>query len=253
VTPPEHAHGHGPTLSVALIGPDGAGKTSITRRVAETLPLPSRTIYMGVNLESSTLMLPTTRLILMAKRSRGGRPDLTVSAREAAPAQRRPLGSRVKRSLKSGVRMTNWVAEEWFRQAVAAYARRRGQVVIFDRHFFCDYYAYDVVPRHGPRPLSARVHGFLLAHAYPKPDLVIYLDAPAEVLHARKQEGTIEFLEERRQDYLSLADVFERFVVVDAVRPPEVVASEVVDLIVRHVASMKDHRQDPRTEMRAAA
>src|SRR3954452_3984136 len=194
-SPDKHTHAGHRSLSVALIGPDGAGKTSITRRVAELLPVPSRTIYMGVNLESSSLMLPTTRLILTAKRARGGRPDLTVSAAGARAEGPRPVGKRVARSVKSGVRMTNWIAEEWFRQAVAAYARRRGEVVIFDRHFFCDYYAYDVVPRHGPRPLSARVHGILLARAYPKPDLVIYLDAPAEVLHARKQEGTLAFLE----------------------------------------------------------
>ena len=150
--------------------------------------------------------------------------------------------------------MTNWVAEEWFRQAVAEYARRRGEVVIFDRHFFCDYYAYDVVPRHGPRPLSARVHGLLLARAYPRPDLVVYLDAPAAVLHARKQEGTLEFLEQRRQDYLSLADVFKRFVVVDAARPAEAVASEVADVIVRHLPSLTDHRRSQeRTEMGQAS
>ena len=62
--------------TVALIGPDGAGKSSIMRRVSERLPVPSRTIYMGVNLESSRLMLPTTRLALELKRRRGGRPDM---------------------------------------------------------------------------------------------------------------------------------------------------------------------------------
>jgi len=240
----KHARRRGPALAVALIGPDGAGKTTVTRLVAETLPVPSRTIYMGVNLESSTLMLPTTRLILMAKRARGGRPDLTVSAHEDAAAQQRSLGERGARSAKSAVRMTSWVAEEWFRQAVASYAQWRGEVVIFDRHFFCDYYAYDIVRRHGPRPLSARVHGSLLARAYPRPDLVVYLDAPADVLHARKQEGTLEFLEQRRQDYLSLADVFEQFVVIDAARPADVVASEVADVITGHLPPLTDHRRD---------
>ena len=48
--------------------------------------------------------------------------------------------------------MTNWIAEEWFRQAVAGLRAAPRAVVIFDRHFFCDYYAYDVVPRHGPGP-----------------------------------------------------------------------------------------------------
>jgi thymidylate kinase len=249
------APGRRPALSVALIGPDGAGKTSITRRVAELLPVPSTRIYMGVNLESSTLMLPTTRLILTVKRARGGRPDLTVSAADPRAARRRSLRERMLRSTKAGVRMTNWMAEEWFRQAVAAIARRRGRVVLFDRHFFCDYYAYDVMPRHGPRPLSARLHGQMLAHAYPKPDLVVYLDAPAAVLHGRKQEGTLEFLDARRQDYLSLAGVFERFVVVDAARPAQLVAADVADLILRHVApedaSWRDRKAT--TEVRTAA
>ena len=118
--------------------------------------------------------------------------------------------------------MANWIAEEWFRQAVAAYAQRSGEVVIFDRHFFCDYYAYDVVPRYGPRPLSA-------------PDLVVCLDAPASVLHARKREQTVEQLEARRRDYLRLAEVFDSFVVMDATRPADVVAADIVGVILRHL------------------
>jgi thymidylate kinase len=233
------------SLAVALIGPDGAGKSSVARRVSETLPVRSRTIYMGVNMEASTLMLPTTRLMLQAKQARGGEPDRRVSTRDA-PAARRSLGKRIAHSTKSAVRMANWVAEEWFRQAAAESARRRGEVVIFDRHFFCDFYAYDIDPQHGPRPLSARVHGFLLARTYPRPDLVVYLDAPAEVLYRRKGEGSLEFLEELRGDYLRLGKVFgQRFVVVDAARAPEVVASDVVDAIVRHLpGSAVDRRAD---------
>src|SRR5215216_3612604 len=89
-------------LSVALVGPDGAGKTSITRRVAELLPLPNRVIYMGVNLESSSLMLPTTRLLLMGKRVRGRQPDLTVMAADDGMAALRSLPARIARSIKSG-------------------------------------------------------------------------------------------------------------------------------------------------------
>jgi thymidylate kinase len=245
-----------PNLTVALVGPDGAGKSSITRRVAELLPVPSRTIYMGVNLESSTLVLPTTRLILRAKRARGGLPDPTGPApREHPRERRRSRRARALGSAKAAVWMTNVLAEEWFRQAVAAYARRRGQVVIFDRHFLADYHAYDVELRHGPRPLSARVHGFLLARAYPRPDLVVFLDAPAEVLHARKREGTLEFLEVRRQDYFRLAGVFHQFVVVDAARAPDVVAAEVVEHIVRRLAPSPELAgdQDLDGEITAAA
>src|SRR3954451_16009190 len=97
-SPNEHAHAGRRSLAVALIGPDGAGKTSITRRVAELLPVPSTRIYMGVNLESSTLMLPTTRLILTLKRARGGRPALTVSAADPRAERRRSAGERIARS-----------------------------------------------------------------------------------------------------------------------------------------------------------
>jgi thymidylate kinase len=224
---PPRTHRRRRTRSVALIGPDGAGKTSVTRRVGELLPVPSTVIYMGVNLEASSLMLPTTRLIVMVKRARGGRPDATVPAGAHAVARRSPR-ARVLHSAKAGARMANVFAEEWFRQAVAVYAQRRGRVVLFDRHFFCDFHAYDVEPRYGERPLSARFHGLMLARLYPKPDLVVYLDAPAAVLHRRKGEGTLEFLEARREDYLRLAGVLERFVVVDAEREPDIVAAEVV-------------------------
>ena len=93
-------------------------------------------------------------------------------------------------------------------------------MVVFDRHFFADYHAYDV--EGGARlPLSRRIHGFVLARAYPKPDLVVYLDAPGEVLLARQGEGDVAALERRRGDYLRLADVAPHCVTVDATQPTD--------------------------------
>jgi len=66
---------------------------------------------------------------------------------------------------------------------------------------------------------------------YPKPDLVVYLDAPAEVLLERKGEGTLQALERRRGDYLALASVTPNFEVVDASRPLDVVAADLVRVI----------------------
>jgi thymidylate kinase len=130
--------------------------------------------------------------------------------------------------------MANWIAEEWYRQAIAAVHQRRGRVVVFDRHFFCDYYAHDVVDRPG-RSLASRVHGFNLRRLYPRPDLVVLLDAPATVLHARKGEGTVESIEARRREYLGQAGLFRRFAVVDASQPTEAVVAEVRSRIVEFV------------------
>lgn len=214
--------------TVALIGPDGAGKSSVMRRVAERLPVPARTLYMGVNLESSTLMLPTTRLVLEVKRRRGGRPDMVRSSGGAAKDGRAGF----LRTARSGMSLLNWMAEEWFRQGVAWANERRGRVVIFDRHFFCDYYASDVAGHRPNRRWTSRVHGAMLGHLYPRPDLVILLDAPAEVLLARKGEGTVESIERMRQDYLALEPVVERFVRVDATQDVETVTTEVVAAIM---------------------
>ena len=68
------------------------------------------------------------------------------------------------------------MAEEWYRQGLSVAYRRRGSIVVFDRHFVADYHAADVAAP--ARTTSRRVHGFLLSRLYPKPDLVIFLDAP---------------------------------------------------------------------------
>jgi thymidylate kinase len=70
-----------------------------------------------------------------------------------------------------------------------------------------------------------------LRRFYPRPDLIICLDAPAEVLFARKGEGTPELLERRRQEYLQLRQVAPHFVIVDATQTEEEVVRLVTGLI----------------------
>jgi thymidylate kinase len=220
-------------FTVALIGPDGAGKTTVSRRLAAESTVPLTSIYMGVNSDSSGLMLPTTRLLLALKRARGGRPDM-VAATERNRRQPRPRDPlrRSAAACKSAARLAVWLSEEWFRQLVAWwYSTVRGRVVLFDRHFFADYYDYDVAARHGARPLSGRVHGFLLRHLYPKPDLVICLDAPADVLFARKGEASVEWLANRRKEYLRMREVVPHFAAVDASASLEQVTADVAEAI----------------------
>jgi thymidylate kinase len=219
-------------FTVALIGPDGAGKSTIARRlVNDELPLPIKYVYMGVNLDSSNLVLPTTRLILEIKRARGGRPDM-AGPPDRTRVKPRPKGmvKRVAAGLKSNLRLANLMAEEWFRQGLVWYYQRRGHIVLFDRHFFSDY-AHDIAGNGARRPLAERIHGFMLARFYPRPDFVICLDAPAEVLFARKGEGTLELLERRRQEYLHLRGVVKHFATVDATQSEDEVTREAAGLI----------------------
>ena len=218
-------------FTVAVIGPDGAGKTTVARRIESTLPRPVTYMYMGVNAGASNVLLPTTWVIHAINRARGaasggGPPEL------GRPPSPKGVTGRTLRGVRSMLSLGNRLLEEWFRQIVTWYHLARGRIVLFDRHFYSDYYAHDIAASAHERSVWQRLHGFVLEHVYPKPDLVILLDAPAEVLWARKQEGTFEAVVRRREEYLHMGSVFEDFAVVDATRPQEDVVQEISDLIL---------------------
>ena len=223
-------------FTVAFIGPDGAGKTTVARHLRETLPVPVKYLYMGVSISSSNTALPTTRMLHALKRLLSGKKLYSdnddMDNTPEKDHSNESLAGRIRREVKGMLRLMVVLSEEWYRQLLSSYYKLRGYVIIYDRHFFTDFYGFDIGKQANRQLLSSRIHGFMLEHMYPHPDLVIYLDAPGEVLFARKGEKSPEQLEDRRQKFLELCNSKSNYMIVDATQDYEKVVAGATRVIM---------------------
>jgi hypothetical protein len=107
----------------------------------------------------------------------------------------------------------------------------RGGLVVIDR-FYYDFFV-------DQRRYRMRVPGWLVRLGYrllAKPDLVLLLDAPAEVLQGRKAEVPLAETQRQRAAFLELVGGLPNGRVVDAAQPPEQVAAQCRRLILDFLA-----------------
>lgn len=223
-------------MSVALIGPDGAGKTTVTRMLQQQSVLPFKYVYMGINMDASNVAMPTARLAHVLKRHFGSSGAQTSHTERSGSKKTGHGGSRALKPLWSVARLINRVADEWYRQLRAWTFQLRGFIVLYDRHFRFDF-SRDVPNQ----SLDQRLHRFLVTRLYPRPGLVIFLDAPAEVLYARKGEKDLTDLEARRQAFLREGKRMRNFVVVNATQPLDAVYAQVEAHIAEQYAGRCRH------------
>mgnify|MGYP001111776178 CR=1 FL=1 len=191
-----------PGLMVALLAPDGAGKTTLARSLGKAFYLPTRYIYMGTNPNSGSLTLPTTKLLARARRV----------------------------PLLGPVRALNSLIEQALRYRIGAYHRRRGRLVVFDR-----YGSGSLSSKKGGSILK-RIQRWFTQTLCPPPDLLVYLDASPEVLYQRKQEHSLAKLEQQRQHYLSLLADIDNKIIIDASQPAHEVLQQVIAVIWQRYA-----------------
>lgn len=113
----------------------------------------------------------------------------------------------------------------------------RTDLVLFDRCFY-DLLVDSKRIRYGGPPWLLRA----AARLAPGPELVILLDAPPEVLRARKQEVPLEEVARQRTGYLELARTLDRAVVVNGGQPPEKVIHDAVAVIMDHLGRRTNRR-----------
>jgi O-antigen/teichoic acid export membrane protein/thymidylate kinase len=179
-----------PGMTVALVGPDGAGKSTMARRLASSYGMPVRCVYMGLWRQGSSRWRRTRGAIEIATRP----------------------------------------ARIWCRYLIAVGHRRLGRIVVFDR------YSFDaVLPPKGGLVGLKRAYFWLLARCAPAPDMLIILDAPGEILFARKGESDPAGLELERRHFRGLTGRVKNAVIVDVSAEEDDVFGRVDALMWRHL------------------
>jgi thymidylate kinase len=189
---------------IAFLGPDGSGKSTVARRVgAELAPL-FRSVH-DYHLRPHWLGRP-----------RSHEPVLD------------PHGSPVRGRLASLAKLGLWWADCTAGFLFDLYPRLvRGQLLLFDRHFS----DLLVDPRRYRYAGSQRLASAVCASTF-GPALFVLLDAPVDVIHARKREVAREEVERQLGDYRRLLHRFSSHHAVDATRSVDDVAAEITDGIV---------------------
>jgi len=176
-------------LRIVFLGPDGAGKSSVIAGLVHRFEQAGRVVKMRH-------LKP--RLIAQWR----GQPDLIVVD---------PHGKPPRSAFLSIVKIAVWVFEEWYARL---FEEPRGTLLI------CDRYYHDLLVdpkrfRFGAPLWMAKIVGAWM----PRPELWILLDAPPDVLQARKQEVAAAETARQCQAYRDFVRTRRDHVIVDATQP----------------------------------
>ena len=207
-----------PGVTVVLLGADGSGKSSVATRLIRALQF---TFNPGKGLHIHW------KPAVFLRRRREERPATTD------PHAQRPRNA----SASMFALLYHWLefwagAVFWFHRALF----RNGMVLV-------ERYHYDFIV--DPRRYRLRGVGWLarmLFRFLPAPDLVFLLDAPPEVLHARKPEVALEETRRQREAYRALVAKLPQGRIIDCTEPLEAVVNRIASEVLSYLEARQSRR-----------
>ena len=194
---------------VVILGPDGSGKSSVIERLIDQKWSPAKSIRS---------------MHLRPRLSLKGVPGAPVTDPHGGPP-RGMFSSMVKLGYLLFIYNIGYLLKVWP-------LLLRSNLLVFDRYYH-DMLVDPIRYRYGGPMWLAGVVGRLV----PKPDLWLLLDAPPEVLQARKKEVPIQETRRQKEAYLRLVQGMSNGIIIDASQPIEQVVAEARTAILDHMAA----------------
>ena len=213
-------------VSIAFLAPDGAGKTTIIDSINQD-PFYKDFFYSIDNKYFRPKLLKNP-----------GHYN-ALNPKEESMTNSNPHNVVLNNPVKSFARFMFYNIDFIFGSLLRIYPQKiRRNLIIFDRYYY-DYFAdmkryqYNL-----PECIPA-----LFSWSIPKPDIVFILEAPADVLYQRKQELTIEEINEVNSQFRKNSKYFGNSYFINVNRSVEDITREIRMIVIKYLTERENRRR----------